>query len=202
MFHRSKHGGFGCRFARRGEGERGAGPFGRGRFGGGGQFGGSGRFAEGNFRRGRVFDHGELRYVILALIAERPRHGYELIKEIEDRLSGAYSPSPGVIYPTLTMLEELGYATVAEEAGKKLYSITGDGQAFLAQNQGEVDAIFARMAATGEAANGGGIPQIMRATHNLKMALRLRLSRGTLTEEQVHAITAALDAAAVTIERS
>src|SRR5579875_3881005 len=70
-------------------------------------------------RSGRIFDHGELRLVVLALISERPRHGYE-IKEIEDRVAGTYSPSPGVIYPTLTMLEELGHATVSENEGKKL----------------------------------------------------------------------------------
>src|ERR1700675_2677186 len=75
--------------------------------------------------RGRIFDQGDLRFVILRLIAEKPRHGYEIIKDIEDRLAGSYSPSPGVIYPTLTLLEELGYASVtASEGGKKLYAIT------------------------------------------------------------------------------
>src|ERR1700759_779764 len=87
----------------------------------------------------RVFDHGELRLVGLALIAERPRHGYEIIKEIEDRLAGTYTPSPGVIYPTLTMLEELGQATVTESSGKKLYTITDTGSAYLEANRPAVD---------------------------------------------------------------
>src|SRR5271156_2755238 len=93
----------------------------------------------GGRRSGRMFDHGELRLVVLRLISERPRHGYEIIKEIEDRVSGTYSPSPGVIYPTLTMLEELGHATVAEADGKKLYAIPADGTAYLAANRTALD---------------------------------------------------------------
>ena len=96
--------------------------------------------------RGRVFDQGDLRFVVLQLIAERPRHGYEIIKAIEDQLGGAYSPSPGVVYPTLTFLEELGYVTVAPaEGGKKLYAITPEGEAFLAENAKTVGAINERM---------------------------------------------------------
>src|ERR1700722_7310216 len=99
---------------------------------------GRGRHRHGR-RSGRIFDHGELRLVVLALIAERPRHGYEIIKEIEDRVAGTYSPSPGVIYPTLTMLEELGHATVVEADGKKLYSITAGGSEYLAANKAALD---------------------------------------------------------------
>ena len=106
-------------------------------------------------RGGRTFEHGELRLVVLALIAERPRHGYELIKAIEDRLAGSYSPSPGVIYPTLTLLEELGHATVAQEDGKKLYAITPEGQLWLAANQAAVDTAMARMSEV-SAMHGGG----------------------------------------------
>jgi len=103
------------------------------------------RFARGGFgfkgfrdghRRGRgggrwndrIFDHGDLRFVILQLIAESPKHGYEIIKAIEEKLGGSYSPSPGVIYPTLTLLEELGYARLeASEGNRKLYAIAPDG---------------------------------------------------------------------------
>ena len=154
-------------------------------------------------RRGRVFDHGDLRLVILQLIAEKPRHGYELIKAIEEKLSGAYSPSPGVVYPTLTMLEELGHASVAEsEGGKKLYTITEEGRAFLAANKAAVDAVFARIEETGVAHGGARSPQIIRAVENFKLALRLRLSRGALSEEQLRSIVAILDQAAGEIERS
>ena len=101
--------GFGRRFAH-----------GFGRHGGGGM-------------RGRFFDSGELRLVMLALIAEKPRHGYDLIKDIEERLAGAYAPSPGVVYPTLTMLEDMGLAVVSPEAnGRKLYALTEEGRQMVA----------------------------------------------------------------------
>lgn len=153
--------------------------------------------------RGRMFDQGDLRLVILQLIFDKPRYGYEIIKAIEEKLAGTYSPSPGVIYPTLTMLEELGYATVsASEGGKKLYAITQEGAAFLDTNKATVEAIFARMAEINTAYGGGPAPEILRAAQNLRMALRLRLSRGKLTEEQIRAITTVLDAAATAVERS
>jgi DNA-binding PadR family transcriptional regulator len=151
----------------------------------------------------RFFAHGDLRLVILRLIAEKPRHGYEIIKEIEERVAGAYSPSPGVIYPTLTLLEELGYVAVSPgEGARKLHEITEAGQAFLTANRPAVDALFARMEAASQARGGGPAPQILRAMENLKLSLRLRLGRGPLTEEQVAAVTSALDAAAVSVERT
>ena len=126
-----------------------------------------------------------------------------LIKEIEDRLGGAYSPSPGVIYPTLTLLEEMGQTSVtASEGGKKLYAITPEGEAALAANKATVDAIFARIAEVSAAHGGGPAPQILRAMQNLRLALRMRLARGPLSEAEIDAITQALDAAAVTVERS
>lgn len=149
-----------------------------------------------------MFDHGELRLVVLALISERPRHGYEIIKEIEDRVAGTYSPSPGVIYPTLTMLEELGHATVSENEGKKLYAITAEGTAYLAANKTAVDSALQHMQSVKAKHGGGPAPEIMRARENLKMALRLREARGPLTEQQIRDIAAALDAAAIAIERS
>src|SRR5262245_5229881 len=159
-------------------------------------------WGQGGRRRGRVFDQGDLRYVILALIAEKPRHGYELIKAIEDKLGGAYSPSPGVIYPTLTLLEELGHARVsAEEGGKKLYEITPEGTAFLEANRATVDGLFGRMAEVNAAQGGEPAPQVLRAIENLRFALRLKLSRG-LSEDQVQAVTAILDDAARKVEQS
>lgn len=152
---------------------------------------------------GRMFDHGDLRLVILQLVAEKPRYGYEIIKAIEEKLAGAYSPSPGVVYPTLTMLEELGYATVsASEGSKKLYGITAEGTAFLEANRATLDAIAARIAEVSAAQGGGPAPQIVRAMQNLRLALRMRLTRGPLSEEQIHAIVAILDAATIDVERS
>jgi len=151
---------------------------------------------------GRFFAHGDLRLVILHLIAEKPRHGYEIIKAIEEQVAGAYSPSPGVIYPTLTLLEELGYVTISTfDGSKKLHEITAEGRAFLDANRRAVDALLARMAETSRAHGGGTAPQILRAMENLKLALRLRLARGPLSDEQINAVAAAIDAAATGVER-
>jgi DNA-binding PadR family transcriptional regulator len=151
-------------------------------------------------RRGRLFDQGELRLVLLHLIAEQPRHGYELIKAIEERVADAYSPSPGVIYPTLTMLDELGYVTVTEQDGKKRHAATAEGIAFLAANRDTADAALARMDAIAAARAENPAPPIVRAIENLRLALRLRLARGGLDEHQVRAIATALDSAARAVE--
>jgi DNA-binding PadR family transcriptional regulator len=149
----------------------------------------------------RVLEHGDLRFVILDLIAAKPRHGYEIIKAIEDRVAGAYSPSPGVVYPTLTMLEELGYTSVIEDAGRKQYTLTPAGQSFLDANRPALEAILRRMTAFG-AMNADGPPAaVVRGMENLKLALRLRLSRGPLTEEQIRNLAAALDTAATSVEQ-
>jgi len=153
-------------------------------------------------RSGRFFDHGDLRYVLLQFISDKPRHGYELIKAIEEQFGGMYSPSPGVIYPTLTLLEELGHVRAESAAGtKRLYSITDDGVAFLAANRALVDAILARMGEASRAYGGGPAPEILRAMHNLKLALRIRLGRGPLDAEQVRRITTVLDHAVAEIEQ-
>jgi DNA-binding PadR family transcriptional regulator len=149
---------------------------------------------------GRLFDGGDLRLVLLALLAEHPGNGYELMKAIEERVGNGYSPSPGVIYPTLTLLEELGYTTVEEADGtRKVYAVTETGRAHLAENQDTVAAVFARM---DEAAGQRDAPPLVRAMENLKTALRLRLSRGTLGPAEIDAIAAVLDTAAIAVERA
>jgi DNA-binding PadR family transcriptional regulator len=180
---------------------------GRGRgFGGPGMFEGFmgrhgrgfGGFGVGD--RERLFDSGELRLVILALVAEKPSYGYEIIKAIEERLSGGYAPSPGVVYPTLTLLEEEGYATVSSaEGGKKLYTVTEQGAAYLKTNQATVQAIFGRMEQAGRAYGRGRSPQIMRAMMNLGFALKMRAGQGNLSPEQTAKIVEAIDAAAKAI---
>ncbi len=110
-----------------------------------GIFGAEGR-PRGRWRGGRMFEQGDLRYVVLRLLEEKPRHGYEIIKALEERFGGAYAPSPGVVYPTLQMLEDLGYARVMPEAdGRKVYEITDAGRAHLAENRHTVDSIFERI---------------------------------------------------------
>lgn len=144
--------------------------FGRG-FGddeGPGGWGGMG----GRFRGGRVFGHGDLKLILLSLIAEQPRHGYELIRTIEEMFDGAYAPSPGAVYPTLTLLEELGHASVQSDDGKKLYTITEEGKAFLAENKDAVDAVMSRMEQTAKMFARAAAPMALReAMHNLKRAL-------------------------------
>ena len=149
----------------------------------------------------RQFDNGELRFVILQLIAEKPSYGYEIIKAIEERLSGAYAPSPGVVYPTLTMLEEEGYATVSStEGNKKLYAATDRGLEYLKENKVTLKAIFGRMEEAGKAFGRGRSPQIMRAIMNLRYALKIRTERSNLSAEQVRKIAEAIDAAARVID--
>jgi DNA-binding PadR family transcriptional regulator len=98
-------------------------------------------------RGGRMFEQGDLKYVILRLLEEKPRHGYDIIKELESRFGGSYAPSPGTVYPTLTMLEDLGFARVVpEEGGKKIYEITAEGRKHLAEHSNTVDDIFERIA--------------------------------------------------------
>jgi DNA-binding PadR family transcriptional regulator len=155
-------------------------------------------------RRGsRAFDYGELRLLSLAMISEQPRHGYELMKAIEERMGGSYSPSPGVIYPTLAWLEDMGYAAAeTESAGRKRYRITEEGEAFLAANHVAVGALFARVGQAGERAADGVPAPVLRGMENLKLALRLRLRQGPIDAEAAQSIAAALDAAAQTVERS
>jgi DNA-binding PadR family transcriptional regulator len=137
------HGGHcgGLRAARRFSRHQGEVPggWGRGGRGGGGDW----------FRVGRMLAQGDLKLLALALIAEQPRHGYELIKLIEEKTSDCYSPSPGVVYPTLTFLEEAGYVTAESEGAKKRYTITEEGRAYLEENRDIADMILARLAAIG-----------------------------------------------------
>jgi len=110
-------------------------------------WGGRGKSRGGPFGGGRMFDQGHLKFVILRLLDEKPRHGYEIIKDLEGRFGGSYAPSPGTVYPTLTMLEDLGYAKVVpEEGGKKIYEITEEGRRYLQENSSTVDDIFGRIA--------------------------------------------------------
>ena len=153
-------------------------------------------------RERRLFEHGDLRLLIAALLAEKPRYGYEIIKEIEDRVGGGYSPSPGVVYPTLTLLEELGHATVSEgQGGRKLYTLSPEGEAALATNRAAADAILSRIDAT--AGERRGPPHsVQRALENLHTAVRLRLKGREATPDQVRAIAEAIDAAARKVDEA
>ena len=178
-------------FSERGPRGRGHGRHGRGGHSGGGHGG----------RSGRMFEHGRLRLVLLQLIAAKPAHGYELIKAVEDKTGGAYSPSPGVIYPTLTLLEELGYISVeASEGNRKLYAITTTGQQHLSEQQPALAEMSRRFDSQQPHRSDVPLP-ILRGMENLKMALRLRLQQGEISTQTARAIAAALDQATQHIEQ-
>jgi DNA-binding PadR family transcriptional regulator len=163
-----------------------------------------GRHHGGHHRHtGRLFDYGELRLVVLSLIHEQPRHGYDLMRAIEERMGGSYSPSPGVIYPTLSWLEDSGYAVAdTENAGRRRYRITAEGEAFLTANRTAIDTLFARIGTPGGGRYKGVPAPVLRGMENLKLALRLRLKQNEFDDATVSNIAAALDAAARAVENS
>lgn len=153
-------------------------------------------------RRRRVFDAGELRLVLLKLISEQSRHGYELIRAIEELSGGSYVPSPGVVYPTLTMLHEMGQIEEAVAGGaRKAFSITPDGTAHLVDRKAEVEALLARLAQLASARERRDGGPIRRAMQNLRAALIYRLDREDGSTETLHRAAAILDEAAQKIER-
>jgi DNA-binding PadR family transcriptional regulator len=142
-----------------------------------------------------------LRLVLLSLIAEQPRHGYDLIREIEERTGGQYAPSPGVIYPTLTMLQDMGLIAEEGAAGtRKVYAVTAEGTAHLAEKKAEVAALLARIAELADAQKGDRAP-VRRALRNLHAALADKVARSD-NDELMHKIAALLDEATQKIERS
>ncbi len=152
--------------------------------------------------RRRMFDGSELKLLLLKLIEEAPRHGYDLIREIEERSGGAYAPSPGVIYPTLTMLSDMGLIEeqVAEGA-KKIFAITSAGAAYLTEREAEVEALFDRLSALGSMRARGAKGPIRRAMGNLKAVLHQRLAEDEIDADLLHEVAAILDEAAQKIER-
>ncbi len=177
-------------------------------------FGGRGDFRYFGFMRGpggpwrgsfggreRLFDAGDIKIVILKLLDEQPSYGYQLIKRMEDRLAGGYTPSAGVVYPTLTMLEEEGLASAApSENNKKVYSVTDEGRKFLAQHAERLEELFERLDEARAEFRRGRSPELMKAFMNLRGAVAARVMRGTATPEQIQKISEAIHAAAKTID--
>ena len=148
-------------------------------------------------RRRSPFDYGELRLIVLAMTAERPRHGYELMKMIEERMGGGYSPSPGVIYPTLSWLEDMGYAVAEAEGGRKRYRATTEGEAFLAANRAGLAEIAVH---TGASSPRGDTPEaVLKGLDAVKRALRA-LFAGPVDEAAIARIASTLQATARAIE--
>jgi DNA-binding PadR family transcriptional regulator len=153
-------------------------------------------------RSRRMFESGELRLVLLKLVADEPRHGYDLIRAIEDLTGGEYAPSPGIIYPTLTLLQDMGLIEEAPGEGpRKPFQVTDEGRAHLEERSEEVEALFERLTELrprGEHMAGSAIG---RAVKNLMTALSHRVSRDGLDEDLLHEIAAILDEAAQRIDR-
>ncbi|MDR3764447.1 MAG: PadR family transcriptional regulator [Acidobacteriota bacterium] len=150
--------------------------------------------------RERLFDAGDLKLVILKLLSEEPSYGYQLIKTMEERLAGGYTPSAGVVYPTLTLLEEEGLAAANVENGKKVYSATAEGLQYLAANKRRVDQLFERLEEAKKGFARGRSPEMMKAFMNLRGAVMARVTRESVTAEQIKEITKIINAAASAID--
>lgn len=156
----------------------------------------------GVMRGRRMFDGGELRLVLLKLIEPAPRHGYDLIRQIEEITGGAYAPSPGVVYPTLTLLADMELIVEQQSEGtRKLFAITPAGTTHLAERTAEVDALMARLEGIGDARARSGRGPVRRAMGNIRSAIHERLRSAEGNAELPHDIAAILDEAARQIER-
>ncbi|HEX4039524.1 MAG TPA: PadR family transcriptional regulator [Acidobacteriaceae bacterium] len=173
----------------------------RGFRGGRGEFGFRGGREHGFGGAARMFDAGDIRLVVLKLLSEQPSYGYQLMKTMEERLGGGYTPSAGVIYPTLTMLEEEGLASVTvSEGNRKVYSATQAGLESLEAQKERIAELFERLDETGRGFRRGRSPEIMKSMMNLRGAVIARVARGNATAEQIGRITEAIDAAAKAID--
>jgi DNA-binding PadR family transcriptional regulator len=181
------------------------GPFGpKGPFGPDGPFGPGGPFGGGRGKRGRrrMFDRGEMRLVLLKLIADQPRHGYDLIKAMEELTGGDYAPSPGVIYPTLQMMVDEGViAELPDETARKVFEATDAGREELAKEEEAVGELMERLSSLGEERHSSPHRQIHRAQENLRNAIRFHRHAGELVDEMVEQIVDIIDEAARRIER-
>src|SRR6476469_5840901 len=168
--------------------------------------GGHGRHGGGGHREGRrrrMFSSEELQLILLKLIADEPRHGYALIKAVEELTHGDYAPSPGVVYTSLELLEDMGLIErQASEGAKKQFAATDEGRAHLEEKQEEVAALIERLEATGEGRRRSARPELGRAVGNLMTALRNRAANGGWNEELLNEVIDILDEAARRIERA
>lgn len=157
---------------------------------------------DGGGRRPRFFGHGDLRLVILDILTRNASHGYELIKAIENMTQGNYTPSPGVIYPTLDYLQDQTYITITEdENGRKRIAITVAGQQWLDENQEQLAQIQARIKARSVGFQLRKNPQMKRALDNFKAVLDLKVNQGELSDAQLKQIIGVIDRAALEISQ-
>ncbi|WP_065356098.1 PadR family transcriptional regulator [Kluyvera georgiana] len=153
-------------------------------------------------RRQRFFGHGELRLVLLSILKDNASHGYELIKAIESLTQGNYTPSPGVIYPSLDLLQDQGLITVQEEGGgRKRIAITVEGTRTLEENRDQLEQIQARIKARMVGHELRKNPQMKRAIDNFKAVLDLKVNQGEVSDAQLKQIIGVIDRAALEISQ-
>ncbi|WP_029684320.1 PadR family transcriptional regulator [Tatumella saanichensis] len=154
-------------------------------------------------RREKLLDAAEMRLLILSMLHQQPAHGYELIKAIEALAQGEYSPSPGIIYPALMLLEEMeAIVPVDSDSARKCFRLTAAGEQQLTDNQSQLAQISERLKMLAVVGKHRRTPQMERAVHNLKMALNTRLAEAEISQQSLYAIIDALDEAAKRIERA
>lgn len=167
------------------------GPFGPGPWGG---------FGHDPRSRGRMFEKGDLKYVILNLLAEKPSHGYEVIRALEEKFRGFYSPSPGSVYPTLQLLEDLGYVSATQRDGKKIYEVTAEGRKFLEENRRSVEDIWSRVGGDWDPEFGSELHEMRHEITSLGKLFGREMHGGRIDREKLLRIRAVISGAARQIE--
>lgn len=156
----------------------------------------------GGGRRERMLESGDLKLLALYLLNQQPAHGYDIIKSVGDLVGGDYSPSPGTVYPTLSLLEDMGYAAVQTQAGgRKQYSITPEGQAHAQEQSAAIQQVLSKLAQLRERSAARRVPDLQRAMENLKTSLRMGFANGEADAERVRKAADIIDRAAAEISR-
>ena len=150
--------------------------------------------------RQQLFESGEVKYVILRLLKEKPRHGYEVIKALEEKMGGWYTPSAGTVYPTLQLLEDQGYVRAAETEGKKVYHITPEGEAFLEEHRDVIDDILGRVRDAVRGFAGGSMGELSEVFARLARLAYVEAWRASPGDQKVQRILEVLKKAAADIE--
>jgi DNA-binding PadR family transcriptional regulator len=151
-------------------------------------------------RRGRMFEKGDLKYVILDLLEDEPSHGYEIIRKLEERSRGFYSPSPGSVYPTLQLLEDMEYVSATQRDGKKVYAITEEGRKFLGENQRSVKDIWGRFGGSWDPGVASELHEIRHDLMDLGKLFGQQMREGRVDQEKLARIRPVISAAAKEIE--
>jgi DNA-binding PadR family transcriptional regulator len=164
-----------------------------------GFFGGWHRSGFGHGPR-RMFEKGDLKYVILDLLEDEPSHGYEVIRKLEERSRGFYSPSPGSVYPTLQLLEDMEYVSATQRDGKKVYAITDAGRKFLDENRRSVQDIWGRFGGSWDPEVAAELHEIRHDVMDLGKLFGQKMREGRVDREKLARVRSVISAATREIE--